>query len=72
MGLFDKMFDLNHDGKMSMFERAAKASFVCSLFEEEKNSESYEVYNEESVNEEIEEGIAYEAYNEGEVMLVEL
>ena len=26
MGLFDKMFDLNHDGKISTFERAARAA----------------------------------------------
>lgn len=72
MGLFDKMFDMNHDGKMSTFERVARAAFVFSLFEEEKNSESYEVYNEERVNEEIGEEEPYEAYDEEKVMLEEL
>ena len=31
MGLFERMFDFNRDGKMSTFEKAAGAAFVCSL-----------------------------------------
>lgn len=36
MGFFKKPFDFNHDGKLSPFERAARAATICAMMEDEK------------------------------------
>ena len=33
-GIFDEIFDLNHDGKLDDLERAAEAAFVTNTIEE--------------------------------------
>ena len=38
-GLFGDLFDFNHDGKMSAFERAAEMSFLHEMISEEKEYE---------------------------------
>ena len=42
-GLFGDLFDFNHDGKMSAFERAAEMSFFHEMISEEKEYEETEL-----------------------------
>ena len=42
-GLFGDLFDFNHDGKMSAFERAAEMSFLHEVISEEKEYEETEL-----------------------------
>ena len=42
-GLFGDLFDFNHDGKMSAFERAAEMSFLHEMISEEKEYEETEL-----------------------------
>ena len=46
MGLFERMFDFNRDGKMSTFEKAAGAAFVCSMFADDESEETVNRYEE--------------------------
>ena len=46
MGLFERMFDFNRDGKMSTFEKAAKATFVCSMLAGDDSEETVIRYEE--------------------------
>lgn len=38
MGFFHKPFDFNRDGKLSTFEKAARAATFCAMMDEEKKS----------------------------------
>ena len=38
-GLFGDLFDFNHDGNMSAFERAAEMSFLHEMISDEKECE---------------------------------
>ena len=42
-GLFGDLFDFNHDGKMSAFERAAEMSFLHEMTSDEKEYEETEL-----------------------------
>ena len=42
-GLFGDLFDFNHDGNMSDFERAAEMSFLHEMISEEKEYEETEL-----------------------------
>ena len=42
-GLFGDLFDFNHDGNMSDFERAAEMSFFHEMISEEKEYEETEL-----------------------------
>ena len=42
-GLFGDLFDFNHDGNMSAFERAAEMSFLHEMISEEKEYEETEL-----------------------------
>ena len=42
-GFFGDLFDFNHDGKMSAFERAAEMSFLHEMISEEKEYEETEL-----------------------------
>lgn len=35
-GVFDKLFDFNHDGKLNMFERAAQVAAFTSIMDDAK------------------------------------
>ena len=37
-GIFEKMFDFNHDGKLDDFEKSAAFATFMSMIEEEKYS----------------------------------
>lgn len=39
MGIFGDMFDFNHDGEMSAFERAAEFSFLDEMLNEEADED---------------------------------
>ena len=39
---FDRMFDYNRDGKLGIFERAAKTHFINDVFMEEKKEPDFE------------------------------
>ena len=43
-GLFGNMFDLNHDGKLDAFERAAEFDFLNNIMEESEDEEHDELY----------------------------
>ena len=42
-GLFGDLFDFNHDGNMSDFERAAEMSFLHEMISDEKECEETEL-----------------------------
>lgn len=42
-GLFGDLFDFNHDGNMSAFERAAEMSFLHEMISDEKECEETEL-----------------------------
>lgn len=47
-GLFDKMFDFNHDGKLDSFEKAARfATFVSFMEEEKRRNSDYDEWDDD-------------------------
>lgn len=40
MGIFGDLFDLNHDGKMDSFEKAAEFGFLAHIIESEEEDKS--------------------------------
>ena len=43
-GLFGNMFDLNHDGKLDAFERAAEFDFLNNIMDDSEEEEHDELY----------------------------
>ena len=43
-GLFENMFDLNHDGKLDAFERATEFDFLNNVMEASENEDHDELY----------------------------
>ena len=41
-GLFDELFDLNHNGMLDGFEKAAEYATMVSLLDETEAEDSYE------------------------------
>ena len=39
---FDKMFDMNHDGKLDWMEQAAELSFMKMVMEDKKDNDDEE------------------------------
>ena len=44
MGIFGNLFDLNHDGKMDSFEKAAELGFLAHITESEEEESEEDDY----------------------------